>query len=69
MKRLISFQNNAFDEYSDWAFTDKKILNKIIKLIRDIQRSPFEGIGNAEPLKHLKSGLWSRRITLEHRLI
>jgi toxin YoeB len=69
MKRVISFQNNAFDEYSVWAFDDKKIFNKIIKLIKEIQRTPFEGSGNPEQLKHEKSGLWSRRISLEHRLV
>ncbi len=69
MKRTISFQNNAFDDYSDWAFTDKKIFNKIVKLIKEIQRTPYEGSGNPEQLKYDKSGLWSRRITTEHRLV
>jgi len=67
--KSVLFQNNAFDEYSDWAFTDKKIFNKIIKLIKEIQRTPFEGSGNPEQLKHDKAGQWSRRITLEHRLV
>ncbi len=69
MKPVISFETNAFDEYSDWAFADKKIFNKIVKLIKEIQRTPFEGTGNPEPLKHDKSGQWSRRITQEHRLV
>jgi toxin YoeB len=69
MKRIISFQNDAFDDYSDWAFTDKKIFNKIIKLIKEIQRTPFEGSGNPEQLKYDKSDFWSRRITNEHRLV
>ncbi len=69
MKKLISFQNNAFDEYSEWLTIDKRIFNKIAKLIKEIQRTPFEGTGNPEALKHAKSGLWSRRINLEHRLV
>jgi len=69
MKRITSFQNNAFDDYSEWAITDKKIFNKIVKLIKEIQRTPFEGTGNPEPLKHEKSGQWSRHINLEHRLV
>jgi len=69
MKRIISFENSAFDDYSDWAFNDRKIFNKIVKLIKEIQRTPFEGTGNPEHLKHDKNDLWSRRITLEHRLV
>jgi toxin YoeB len=69
MPRIISFHTNAFDEYSDWAFTDKKVFVKIVKLIMEIQRTPYEGSGKPEQLKHEKSGQWSRRINLEHRLI
>jgi len=69
MSRIISFHSSAFEEYSDWAFTDKKVFDKIVKLIREIQRTPYEGSGNPEQLKHQKSGQWSRQITLEHRLV
>jgi toxin YoeB len=48
---------------------DKKIQDKIIKLIEDCRRNPFEGIGKPEPLKNQLSGNWSRRITEEHRLV
>ena len=48
---------------------DKKILTRINNIIKDIQRSPFEGIGKPEPLKHNLSGYWSRRINDEHRII
>jgi len=51
------------------GYKRQKNINKIIKLIQEIQRTPFEGTGNPEALKYEKSGLWSRRITLEHRLI
>ena len=52
-----------------WAEEDSRILVKIFELIRDIQRNPFSGLGKPEPLKHRFKGLWSRRITKEHRLI
>jgi toxin YoeB len=48
---------------------DKKTLNRINNLIKDIKRSPFNGLGDPEPLKHNWSGYWSRRIDREHRLI
>lgn len=47
----------------------QKIYAKIINLIKDIQRDPFSGLGKPEALKHDLSGLWSRRITKEHRLV
>jgi len=48
---------------------NKKILKKINRLIKEIQREPFEGIGEPEPLKYNWSGYWSRRISIEHRLV
>ena len=67
--RNISFTPSAFKEYNDWLKVDESIADKIIELIRDIQRESFKGIGKHEPLKGNYSGFWSRRITLEHRLI
>jgi toxin YoeB len=49
--------------------TDRKILERINKLIREIQRTPFKGTGKPEPLKHGLSGYWSQRITDEHRIV
>ena len=62
--RLL-WEETAWEDYLDWQSQDKRIN----QLIRDIQRSPFEGIGKPEPLRHQLSGLWSRRINQEHRLI
>ena len=67
--RRIAFLPTAFNDFSRWATVDKKIHTKIVKLIRDIDRDPFVGLGKPEPLKHDLSGLWSRRITGEHRLV
>jgi len=67
--RLIAFHRTAFDDYSDWAKTDKKLFERIRRLISETARSPFEGVGKPEPLKHELKGYWSRRITDEHRLV
>jgi toxin YoeB len=65
----IAFLPKAFNEITFWAAEDRKILAKIFELISDIQRNSFSGLGKPEPLKHKFKGLWSRRITKEHRLI
>lgn len=67
--RRISFLPRAFDNFVLWASENQKIHARIVQLISDIQRNPFAGIGKPEPLKHKLKGLWSRRITDEHRLI
>jgi toxin YoeB len=65
----IIFQNPAWEDYLYWQTTDKSILKKINSLIKEIERTPYEGSGKPEPLKHNLAGWWSRRINLEHRLI
>jgi len=65
----VSFDPDAFDDFQSWAIDDKKVFKKIGALIKDILRTPFQGIGKPEPLKHSLSGYWSRRITDEHRLV
>ena len=67
--RKVAFLARAFDEFNLWAVQDKKIYTKIVSLIKDVNRDPFAGLGKPEPLKHDLSGLWSRRITDEHRLV
>lgn len=67
--KKIAFLPQAFNDYNDWIKLDKKIHAKIVELIKEIQRNPFVGKGKPEPLKHQLSGLWSRRITEEHRLV
>ncbi|MBN2763904.1 MAG: Txe/YoeB family addiction module toxin, partial [Bacteroidales bacterium] len=57
----ITFSKNAWEDYLSWHKEDKKILRKINELIKDIQRTPFEGIGKPEPLKYDLAGFWSRR--------
>lgn len=59
--RLL-WEDRAWDDYLDWQTEDKKTLKRINDLIRDIQRSTFDGIGKPEPLKGNLSGMWSIRI-------
>ena len=68
MRRLV-FEPSAFQDFTAWATQDKRVFRRIVTLLKDIQRSPFQGIGKPEPLKHNLSGYWSRRITQEHRLV
>lgn len=65
----IRFLKDAWEDYLYWQKIDKKTLKRINELIKDIQREPFEGLGKPEALKFDLSGLWSRRIDQEHRLI
>lgn len=65
----ISFVDESWEDYLYWQSTDKKVLKQINLLIKDITRTPFEGLGKPEPLKHQYKGFWSRRINAEHRLI
>lgn len=69
MARKFTFTSQAWEDYLYWQSHDKQILKKINQLIKDCQRSPFDGIGKPEPLKRDLSGAWSRRITDEHRLV
>ena len=65
----LIFSEQAWDDYLHWQKIDKKLLERINVLIKDISRSPFEGIGKPEPLKNALSGYWSRRINDEHRIV
>lgn len=67
--RNVVFSDASWDDYIYWQTSDTKNLKKINMLIKDIKRSPFEGIGKPEPLKHQLNGCWSRRIDNEHRLV
>jgi toxin YoeB len=65
----LEFDTDAFEDLAWWIENDRKKALKIIKLIREVQRNPFEGTGQPEALKHDLSGCWSRRIDQEHRLV
>jgi len=65
----LVFADDARDDYLYWQKQDKRMVERINKLIRETQRQPFAGVGKPEPLKHALSGYWSRRITEEHRMV
>lgn len=65
----LIFAEEAWEDYLYWQKQDRRMVERINKLIRETQREPFEGIGKPEALKHALSGFWSRRITDEHRIV
>ena len=65
----LIWSEKSWEDYLYWQKMDKRLVNKINELLRDIKRDPFNGIGKPEPLKYEFSGLWSRRISDEHRLV
>jgi toxin YoeB len=65
----VTFSSQAWEDYLHWQQTDRKLLRRINALIKEISRTPFEGTGKPEPLRHALAGYWSRRITDEHRLV
>ncbi len=65
----VQFSETALSQFEDWINTNPRMAGKIMKLLKEITRTPFEGTGQPEPLKYELSGYWSRRINLEHRLV
>jgi toxin YoeB len=66
---ILAWAEPAWEDYLYWQKTDRRTLKRINTLIQDMQRQPFQGLGDPEPLKHQWSGYWSRRIDREHRLV
>lgn len=65
----VVFTPHGWDDYRHWQAADRAILKRINRLVDDVRRDPFAGIGKPEQLKHALAGAWSRRITEEHRLV
>ena len=63
------FQPEFLQDLRWWVETDRKIALRLLLLVEDVLRDPFHGIGKPEPLKYQLGGVWSRRITQEHRLV
>jgi toxin YoeB len=68
-KRDIVFQPEFIQDLKHWVKTDRRIALRAIALIEATIRDPFKGMGKPEPLKYLAPGVWSRRLTQEHRLV
>ena len=67
--RSLEFDPAAFEDLAWWIEQNRKNALRIVRLIEAIQRDPFQGLGEPEPLKHDLAGCWSRRIDAEHRLV
>ncbi|MCX6053326.1 MAG: Txe/YoeB family addiction module toxin [Chloroflexi bacterium] len=67
--RHAVFQPEFIEDLRYWVETDRKLALRVFDLIEAILRDPFDGIGKPEPLKYLASGVWSRRLTQEHRIV
>ncbi len=68
-ERLLVFDRDFIDDLNHWVETERRTALKILDLVEAVSRDPFGGVGKPEPLKSLGSGVWSRRITQEHRLV
>jgi toxin YoeB len=65
----ILFSETAWEDYVYWQKHDRRMLERINRLIGEVRREPFAGLGKPEPLRHALTGFWSRRITDEHRMV
>lgn len=67
--RSVHFDSGAWEDFLFWLASERKTARRIVRLIAEIQRDPFTGIGKPEPLRGELSGYWSRRIDDQHRLV
>lgn len=65
----LVFADEAWEDHLHWQKHDRKRVERINKLIKEVMREPFAGVGKPEPLKHALSDYWSRRINDEHRMV
>lgn len=68
-RREAVFQQEFREDLRYWVEVDRKTALRAFALIEAVMRDPFTGIGKPEPLKYLSPGVWSRRLTQEHRLV
>ncbi|WP_298357307.1 Txe/YoeB family addiction module toxin [Runella sp.] len=67
--RSVEFKQDSFEELAQWVTQDRKTYQRIVRLISEVRRAPFEGIGKPEPLRGNLSGCWSRRIDDGNRMV
>jgi toxin YoeB len=67
--RVAMFSSHCLEDVEHWVRTDRKVALRLIRLVRETLSHPFEGLGKPEPLRGALTGLWSRRLTQEHRLV
>jgi toxin YoeB len=69
VQRDAVFQPEFREDLQFWVETDRRTAVRVLRLVESVMQDPFAGIGKPEPLKYLGPGVWSRRITQEHRLV
>ena len=69
VQRVAIFQPEFIEDLRFWVDKERRIAIRAFDLIEAVMRDPFIGIGKPEPLKHRLAGVWSRRLTLEHRIV
>ena len=67
--RVLVFQPEFLEDLRHWVRTDRKTALRVLDLVEAVRRDPTSGVGKPESLRHVASGMWSRRITQEHRLV
>jgi toxin YoeB len=68
-ERVAIFHPEFREDLEYWVKTDRKTALRLLRIVEDVMRDPFQGIGKPEPLKYLAAGVWSRRLTREHRVV
>jgi len=68
-ERVCVIQNEFREDLHYWIENDRKVAAKVMAIMENILKTPFEGIGKPEPLKYLGPDIWSRRLTAEHRVV
>ena len=61
--------SHAREDLQHWVATDRKVALRALTIVEDVLCGPFDGLGKPEPLKHVGAGVWSRRLTQEHRIV
>ena len=69
VERVAVFHPEFREDLEYWVKTDRKTALRMLRIVEDVMRDPFQGIGKPEPLKYLAEGVWSRRLTREHRIV
>ncbi len=52
-----------------WVKVDRRNAVRVVEIVLDVLRDPFTGLGKPEPLKYVGPGIWSRRLSLQHRVV
>jgi toxin YoeB len=68
-KRELAFRPEFLRDLQHWIKNDQRNAARVLDLVLDVERNPFVGLGKPEPLKFLGPDIWSRRLSLEHRVV